>query len=162
MGFDHACREKRKENGIMRAARGTGKQRSGGNHAKPAPQLAGCPSRFWQADLLRDRPRQPCPLGGLTVPALTTPYRPDAEALALEQATAYVGQPQQLALDAPDGAVLAACEQHALRDGRALLRSTLAAALQGRAEAAEQKGGPPASAPRRTSDATRAGTHVPS
>ena len=84
------------------------------------------------------------------------------EALALEQAIAYVTQLHQLALDAPDGAVLATCEQRALADGRALLRSTLAAALEGRIAAAEQKGGPPASAPARTPHATRASTSGPS
>ena len=60
--------------------------------------------------------------------------------------------------DAPDGAVLAACEKLALEQGRALLRCTLAAARQGRVTTAEQKGGPPASAPRRTPDAPRADT----
>ena len=86
----------------------------------------------------------------------------DAERLAVEQAIAYVSQLHQLALSAPDGTVLAACEQLALRDGRALLRSTLATALTARATAAEQKGGPPASVPRRPPDAPKAGTHEPS
>jgi len=93
---------------------------------------------------------------------LTITCRDDAERLALEQAIAYVAHLHQLALSAPDGTVLAACEQLALRDGRALLRSTLAAALTGRITAAEQKGGRPASAPRRTPGAPRAGTHEPS
>jgi hypothetical protein len=92
------------------------------------------------------------------MPALTIEYRDDAERLALEQAIAYVAQLRQLAQDAPDGTVLAACEQLALRDGRALLRSTLAAALGGRIAAAEQKGGPRAAARRRTPGAPRAGT----
>jgi hypothetical protein len=96
------------------------------------------------------------------MPTLTVEYRDENERLALEQAIAYLAQLRQLALTAPDGTVLAACERHALADGRALLRSTLAAALDSRALAAEQKGGPPASAPRRTPAAPRAATRAPS
>ncbi len=96
------------------------------------------------------------------MPVLTIPYTTDAERLALEQAVAYVTQLRHLALSAPDGTVLHACEQAALQDGRALLRSTLAAALEGRIAASEQKGGPPASAPRRTPGAPRAHTRAPS
>jgi hypothetical protein len=96
------------------------------------------------------------------MPTLTIEYRDENERLALEQAIAYVAQLRQLALTAPDGTVLAACEQHALADGRALLRSTLAAALDSRIEAAEHKGGPPASAPRRTPDGPKANTGAPS
>jgi hypothetical protein len=96
------------------------------------------------------------------MPTLTIQYRDENERLALEQAIAYVTQLHQLALTAPDGSVLAACEQRALADGRALLRSTLAAALDSRIAAAEQKGGPPASAPRRTPDGVRADTAAPS
>jgi hypothetical protein len=72
-----------------------------------------------------------------------------------------VAQLRQLAQDAPDGTVLTACEQLARTGGRALLRSTLAAALDGRI-AAEHKGGPHASAPARTPAAPRAGTNAPS
>jgi hypothetical protein len=96
------------------------------------------------------------------MPTLTLEYRTESERLALEQAIAYVTQLGQLAQDAPDGSVLAACERLALADGRALLRSTLAAALEGRIAAAEQKGGLHDSAPRRTPDAPRGNTHVPS
>jgi hypothetical protein len=96
------------------------------------------------------------------MPTLTIEYRNEAERLALEQAIAYVAHLHQLAQDAPDGSVLAACEQLALADGRALLRTTLAAALDGRIAAAEQKGGPPAAAPKRTPGAPRAGTRGPS
>ena len=92
------------------------------------------------------------------MPTLTIEYRDDAERLALEQAIAYVAQLRQLAQDAPDGSVLAACEQLALRNGRGLLRSTLAAALGGRIATAEQKGGRHATAPRHTPDAPRAPT----
>lgn len=96
------------------------------------------------------------------MPTLTIEYRDDSERLALEQAIAYVAHLRSVAQDAPDGAVLDACEKLALADGRALLRSTLAAALEGRIVSAEQKGGPPASAPRRTPDAPKAATHAPS
>jgi hypothetical protein len=96
------------------------------------------------------------------MPTLTIDYRDDAERLALEQAIAYVAQLRRLAQDAPDGTVLAACEKLALRDGRALLRSTLAAALDGRIAAAEQKGGPHASVRARTPPAPRAGTSASS
>ena len=96
------------------------------------------------------------------MPTLTIEYRDDNERLALEQAIAYIAQLRQLALTAPDGTVLAACEQRALADGRALLRSTLAAALHSRVEAAQQKGGTPVSAPKRILDAPRANTRAPS
>lgn len=96
------------------------------------------------------------------MPGLWIEYADDSERLALEQAVAYVRQLRQLADTAPDGTVLAACEQRALADGRALLRATLAAALHSRVAAAEQKGGPPAAAPRRTPPATRAATRAPS
>lgn len=96
------------------------------------------------------------------MPTLTIEYQDDAERLALEQAIAYFAQLRQTALTAPDGTVLAACEQLALRDGRALLRSTLAAAVESRVAVAEQKGGTPAAVPKRTPDAPRARTRVPS
>jgi hypothetical protein len=92
------------------------------------------------------------------MPTLTIEYQDDAERLALEQCLAYFGHLRQTALTAPDGTVLAACEQVALRDGRALLRSTLSAAVESRVALAEQKGGPLASVRRRTPDAPRAGT----
>ena len=95
------------------------------------------------------------------MPTLTIEYRDDSERLALEQAIAYVSQLREVAQTAPSGSVLAACEQLALSDGRALLRSTLAAALEGRIAAAEQKGGRPASAPRRTPEPPRAPTSAP-
>lgn len=95
------------------------------------------------------------------MPSLTIEYCDDAERLALEQAIAYVTHLRQLALDAPDGTVLTACEQLALQEGRTLLRTTLAAALDSRTAAAEQKGGRRGSAPRRTPDAPRASTPAP-
>lgn len=96
------------------------------------------------------------------MPTLTIEYRDEHERLALEQAIAYVADLRQLAQDAPAGTVLDACERLALDCGRALLRSTLAASLQARIGTAEQKGGTPASAPRRIPDAPRASTNEPS
>jgi len=90
------------------------------------------------------------------MPTLTIEYQDDAERLALEQCLAYFAQLRQTALTAPDGTVLAACERVALREGRALLRSSLAAAVENRIAVAEQKGGPPVTVPRRTADAPKA------
>ena len=94
------------------------------------------------------------------MPVLTIEYQDEAERLGLEQALAYVTQMRHLAQDAPPGTVLTACEQFALNQGRAFLRDNLAAAVQGRAAVAEQKGGPaaPAAARAGTQPATRAGT----
>ena len=75
------------------------------------------------------------------MPTLTIEYKSDAERLALEQAIAFFTQMRQVAATAPAGTVLAACEQVALSDGRQLLRKTLAAAVQSRADAAEEKKG---------------------
>jgi hypothetical protein len=83
------------------------------------------------------------------MPVLTIEYRDEAERLGLEQAIAFFTQMRQVAQTAPDGTVLAACEQVALEGGQTLLRTTLAAAVQARIDAAEQKGGPPAPGPAR-------------
>ncbi len=96
------------------------------------------------------------------MPTLTIEYTDENERLALEQAIAYVSDLRQLALDAPAGTVLDACEGLTLDKGRALLRSTLAAALHSRVALAEQKGGRLASAPRRTPDAPKGRTRGPS
>ncbi len=96
------------------------------------------------------------------MPTLTIEYHDEDERLALEQAIAYVADLRQLALDAPEGTVLDACEGLALDKGRALLRSTLAAALHSRVALVEQKGGPHASAPRRTPGVPRGDTRGPS
>jgi hypothetical protein len=97
------------------------------------------------------------------MPTLTIEYRDEVERLALEQAIAFFTQLRQLAQDAPAGTVLAACEQAALRDGRALLRQTLASALAARVAADEQKGGRRAAAPARaaTPASTKGGTAAP-
>jgi hypothetical protein len=96
------------------------------------------------------------------MPTPTLSCRDDAERLILEQAIAYATHPHQVAQDAPDGPVLDACEKLALDKGRSLPRETLATALEGRITSAGQKGGPPASVPRRTPDAPRADTRAPS
>jgi hypothetical protein len=95
------------------------------------------------------------------MPTLTIEYRDEHERLALEQALAYLTDLRQVADTAADGTVLDTCERVVLDKGRALLRSTLAAALQGRLEAAEQKGGRRASAHRRIRDARAASTRGP-
>lgn len=95
---------------------------------------------------------------GSPMPTLTIEYRDENERLALEQAIAYVSDLRQAAVNAPAGMVLDACEGLALDKGRALLRSTLAAALHGRIALAEQKGGTPAPAPRPTPGTPRGRT----
>jgi hypothetical protein len=96
------------------------------------------------------------------MPTLTIEYQDETERFALEQCLAYFTHLRQTALTAPDGTVLAACEQVALRDGRALLRSTLVAAVDSRIAVAEQKGGRPGSVPRRTLVALKANTRASS
>jgi hypothetical protein len=80
------------------------------------------------------------------MPTGTFEYRTPEERLAIEAAIALVAEMHSLALSAPAGQVLAACEQHALGQGRRLLKDTLAKTAQARVDHAEQKGGPPASA----------------
>jgi hypothetical protein len=88
------------------------------------------------------------------MPTLTIEYQTDAERLILEQAIAYTSGMQRLAITAPHGTVLAACEQLALIEGRKLLRDTLAAAIQARADDTDAKKKFPAPA---TKDDTTAG-----
>jgi hypothetical protein len=96
------------------------------------------------------------------MPTLTIEYQDAAERLALEQCLAYFTHLRQTALTAPEGTVLAACEQVALRDGRALLRSTLAAAVESRIAVAEEKGGPLAAVRKRTPDGPKGNTSASS
>ena len=81
------------------------------------------------------------------MPTGTFVYQTAEERLAIEAAIAFVSEMRRLALTAPAGQVLAACEQHALTAGRQLLQDTLATAAQARVEDAEQTGGSPAPAP---------------
>jgi hypothetical protein len=83
-------------------------------------------------------------------------YQTAEERLAIEAAIAFVTEMRQLTLTAPEGRVLAACEQHALGPGRQLLKDTLASATQARVEHAEQKGGPRAPAPAAARSASNA------
>jgi hypothetical protein len=78
--------------------------------------------------------------GGQSMPILTIEDRDASHRIALEQAIAYVTQLRLVAQDAPHGCVLDACEKLALSDGRALLRSTLAAALESRIVEREKRG----------------------
>lgn len=71
------------------------------------------------------------------MPTLTIEYQTEAERLILEQARAFFAQMRQVGATAPDGTVLAACEQVALDSGRKLVRDTLASAVQSRADAAD-------------------------
>lgn len=77
------------------------------------------------------------------MPTGTFEYQSDDQRAAIEQAIAFVTEMHQLAQAAPAGQVLPLCESRALDQGRALLRDTLQAAVQGRVDAAEKKGGPP-------------------
>jgi hypothetical protein len=80
------------------------------------------------------------------MPTGTFEYQTPEERLAIEAAIAFVTEMRRLALTAPAGQVLAACERLALGQGRRLLKDTLANATQARVALAEQKGGPPAPA----------------
>ncbi len=80
------------------------------------------------------------------MPTLTIEYETDAERLALEQAIAFVTDLRRLALAAPSGTVLDACEALAVSDGRQLLCDSLTAAVQARADAADAKKMRPAAA----------------
>jgi hypothetical protein len=80
------------------------------------------------------------------MPVETFEYRNEAERVAMLQALAFVAQMHDLALAAPAGQVLDACEQQALGSGRELLRNTLQQAVQARIDQAENKKGRPASA----------------
>ena len=81
------------------------------------------------------------------MPTLTIEYQTEAERLILEQALAFFAQMRQVGATAPNGTVLAACEQVALDSGRRLVRDTLASAVQGRADGADasQKSSAPGS-----------------
>jgi len=93
------------------------------------------------------------------MPTGTFEYRSAQERVAIERAIAFVAEMHSLALATPDGRVLHACEGHALDCGRDLLRLTLQQAVQARAAAAEEKGGPhaPARAPARSASSAAAG-----
>jgi hypothetical protein len=87
------------------------------------------------------------------MPTLTIEYATEADRIALEQALAFFSQMRHVAATAPDGTVLAACERVALDSGRQLLRDTLAAAVQARADATDAQKKAPASAAKGAADA---------
>lgn len=68
------------------------------------------------------------------MPTLTIEYQTEGERLILEQALAFFEQMRPAGATAPDGTVLAACEKVALDSGRRLVRDTLTAAVQARAD----------------------------
>jgi hypothetical protein len=80
------------------------------------------------------------------MPVETFEYRNEAERVAMLRAIAFVAQMHDLALSAPAGQVLEACEQQALDSGRGLLRATMQQAVQTRINQAEGKKGRLASA----------------
>jgi hypothetical protein len=73
------------------------------------------------------------------MPTGTFEYQTPEEGLAIEAAIAFVSEMRTLALAAPPGHVLAACEQRALDRGRQLLRDTVAKASQARVAHAGKK-----------------------
>lgn len=73
--------------------------------------------------------------------------RTELEGLLVEQALAMARELEAVSDAAPDGRVLAAAEQAAVRSGRELTRLALEAALRRQGEAAEKKGLPDGPAP---------------
>jgi len=75
------------------------------------------------------------------MPVGTFEYRSESERIAIERAIAFVTQLNDLALAAPAGHVLDACELQALTAGRNLLRESLQQAVQSYVGAADEKKG---------------------
>jgi hypothetical protein len=73
------------------------------------------------------------------MPTLTIAYETEQERLLLEQAVAYFTQIRRVGAMAAPGTVLAACEDVALVSGRALVRDSLAAAVQARADTQKKR-----------------------
>lgn len=76
------------------------------------------------------------------MPTFTTEYASDAERIGRERAVASVQEMRHLGATASPGTVLEACETFALDAGRRLLRDTLAAAVQTRADAEKKSPAP--------------------
>lgn len=87
------------------------------------------------------------------MPTLTIEYQTDTERLLLEQAIAYVSALRRQAATAPHGAVVDACEQLALTQGRKLLQTTLAVTLQSHAHTTDSKKSSPVHAPKGSGNA---------
>ena len=88
------------------------------------------------------------------MPTLTIEYATEAERIALEQAIAFVTQMRRVAIDAPAGTVVDACERVALTRGRTLLKDVLGAAIRGRADLVDAKKKSPATDPKASENAT--------
>ena len=83
----------------------------------------------------------PTDSGTLLMPVETFEYRTESERTSMLRAIAFVAQVHDLALSAPAGQVLNACETQALESGRDVLRATLQAAVQSRVDDADAKKG---------------------
>ena len=81
------------------------------------------------------------------MPTFTIEYTTEAERIILERAVAFVTQMRRVAVDAPAGTVVDACERVALTWGRTLLKDVLGAAIRGRADLVDAKKKGPAAAP---------------
>ena len=79
------------------------------------------------------------------MPTLTIEYTTEAERLQYDRLIAYVQELTRLGASAAPGTVLETCERFALDQGRPLLRTSLEAALQARADAEKKS---PASGPK--------------
>jgi hypothetical protein len=75
------------------------------------------------------------------MPVGTFEYRTESERIAIERAIAFVAQLNDLALAAPPGQVLDACELQALTAGRDLLRTSLQQAVQTYVDSVDEKKG---------------------
>ena len=93
------------------------------------------------------------------MPTFTFECENEEQVAALQQAADFLAEMHRLAQAAPPGEVLRAVEEHALGQGRQLLRDALRSAAQRRIDLGEEKGGPCASAARAPAPAaSRAGT----
>lgn len=83
------------------------------------------------------------------MPSLTIEYEDESERLLIERAVAMVADLKRTALEAPHGAVLAACEAEAVARGRELTAAALEEALRRRIAAVDApKNGRPGRGPR--------------
>ena len=81
------------------------------------------------------------------MPTFTIEYTTEAERIILERAVAFVTQMRRVAVDAPAGTVVDACERVASTLRRTLLNGVLGAAIRGRADLVDAKKKGPAAAP---------------
>ena len=88
------------------------------------------------------------------MPTFTIEYTTEAERIILERAVAFVTQMRRVAVDAPAGTVVDACERVASTRGRTLLNDVLGAAIRGRADLVDAKKKSPATDPKASENAT--------